>query len=108
VQVPAALITTGLLAGAMGIQAGVARHIAVADVTTVVVTSALVALTFELFSGKGTPERWVRRVVVVGVLILGAFSGALLLSASIFAAIAAAAAITALVAVIGALGRTHV
>jgi len=102
---PAALTATALLAAAMGVQAGVARHIAVAEVTTVVVTSALVALAFELFSGNGMPQRWVRRVVVLALLVLGAFTGAVLLSGSIFLALGTAAAITAVVAVVGAVSR---
>ncbi|WP_292874223.1 YoaK family protein [Microbacterium sp.] len=102
---PGALTATALLAAAMGVQAGVARHIAVAEVTTVVVTSALVALAFELFSGNGMPQRWVRRVVVLALLVLGAFTGAVLLSLSIFLALGAAATITAAVAVLGAVSR---
>src|SRR3954447_14580470 len=41
---PALLLTTGVLGLAMGLQAGAARHIAIADVTTVVITSTLAGL----------------------------------------------------------------
>src|SRR5690606_16263761 len=49
-----------LLSVAMGAQAGIARHLAVADVTTVVITSTLVGLAFESKWGTGVPQRWRR------------------------------------------------
>ena len=49
-----ALPVTALLGTAMGMQAGTARHIAVTDVTTVVITSTLAALAFDSWLGRRT------------------------------------------------------
>jgi uncharacterized membrane protein YoaK (UPF0700 family) len=99
------LVATGLLGAAMGAQAGAARHIAVADVTTVVVTSTLVAFAFDSKLAGGSGERWVRRGSAVLVIAAGALVGALLVSANIAWGIALAAGITAVVATLGAVTR---
>ncbi|WP_347038428.1 YoaK family protein [Glutamicibacter halophytocola] len=49
----AALSITGFIAAAMGLQAGTARHLAVKDVTTVVVTSTLTGLAADSPLGGG-------------------------------------------------------
>jgi len=92
---------TAILGGAMGMQAGVARHIAVTDVTTVVVTSTLVALIFESTAAGGRVTRWARRVTAVALLLAGALVGALLLRTGADLARAAAGAVTITVAVVG-------
>lgn len=99
------LIATALMGLAMGGQAGVARHIAVADVTTVVVTSTLVALAFESRLGKNRKQRWFRRIAAVVALGLGASVGALLLHWGVAWGIGLSALVVAVVAVIGAFGR---
>lgn len=101
---PAMVAATAMLGLAMGAQAGIARHIAVADVTTVVITSTLVALAYESRLGKRTRQRWARRVLAIGVLAAGAFAGGLLVQAGVAWGIAAAASITGIVAVVGAFG----
>lgn len=104
--VPWMLLSTGLLGGAMGLQAGAARHIAVPDLTTVVVTSALVALAYESPLGKRTPQRWVRRAAALVALVAGAAAGALLLNVGPAWGMSLAALVTAGVAAIGAVRRT--
>jgi uncharacterized membrane protein YoaK (UPF0700 family) len=70
---------TGLLAIAMGLQAGAARKIAVADVTTVVVTSTIVGLAYESRLAGGTGKNFPRRALAVLLILAGAGVGALLL-----------------------------
>ena len=74
------ITTTTLAAVAMGTQAAAARHIAVKDVTTVVVTSTITGLAADSplgsgkasFRGGGTA----RRAIAVLLILLGAFAGA--------------------------------
>ena len=71
---------TGVLGGAMGIQAATARFIAVKDVTTVVVTSTITGLAADsvLGSGKGGGTRPPAPPAVV-LILAGALAGAALL-----------------------------
>jgi uncharacterized membrane protein YoaK (UPF0700 family) len=98
------LPVTALLAVSMGMQAGTARHIAVTDVTTVVITSTLAALAFDSRIGRSTGQTWFRRLAAVVLLALGALSGAALLLIAFWCGLALAAALLVLVAVLGALG----
>ena len=50
---PVTMLITGVLAAAMGLQAATARHLAVKDVTTVVVTSTLTGLAADSRLGNG-------------------------------------------------------
>ena len=106
--VPAALPVTVLLALAMGMQAGAARHIAVIDVTTVVITSTLAALAFDSRLGRSTGQAWFRRLSAVALLALGALAGALLLLVAFWLGLALAAALLVGVAVVGTLGARSV
>lgn len=99
-----ALPVTALLAIAMGMQAGAARHIAVTDVTTVVITSTLAALAFDSRFGRSTGQTWFRRLAAVVLLALGALSGAALLLVAFWLGLALAAALLVAVAVLGAVG----
>lgn len=101
---PALLVTTGILGAAMGMQAGVARHIAIADVTTVVVTSTLAGLAFDSWLGRRVGQKWVRRLLAVVLISLGALVGAALLHLHLALGIALAAALTLAVAASGQLG----
>jgi hypothetical protein len=95
-----------MLGLAMGCQAGTARHLAVAEVTTVVVTSTLVGLAFDSWFGRGASGHpWVRRVGAVLLLGVGAATGALLLRFGMGWPATCAASIAAAVAVIGAIGH---
>jgi uncharacterized membrane protein YoaK (UPF0700 family) len=67
---------TGMLGLAMGAQAATARHIAVKDVTTVVVTSTLAGLAADSVFGGGKGQPWARRAGAVALIGCGAVVGA--------------------------------
>ena len=98
-------VITGALGLAMGMQAGAARHIGVADVTTVVVTSTIVGLAFDSVFGGGGNKNWARRLLAIVLIGLGAVVGALLVQQHIAYGMLLAAVITIGVAVLGHLGR---
>lgn len=98
------LPVTALLALAMGMQSGTARHVAVTDVTTVVITSTLAALAFDSRFGRRTGQTWFRRLAAVVLLALGALAGAALLLVAFWLGLALAALLLVVVAVLGALG----
>ncbi|MBW4042816.1 MAG: DUF1275 domain-containing protein [Acidobacteria bacterium] len=102
------LPVTALLAVAMGMQAGAARHIAVTDVTTVVITSTLAALAFDSRFGRNTGQTWFRRLAAVTLLALGALSGATLLLVAFWLGLALAALLLVVVAVLGTVGSRSV
>jgi uncharacterized membrane protein YoaK (UPF0700 family) len=102
---PIKLAVTAALGLAMGIQAGAARHIAVKDVTTVVITSTMVGLAYDSRFGGNLGQPWLRRVGAIALIGLGAAFGALLLQITIGLGMLAAAVITLLVAVLGHLAR---
>ena len=99
------LVVTGALGLAMGIQAGAARHIGVADVTTVVVTSTIVGLAFDSVFGGGGNKNWARRLSAVVLIGAGAAVGALLLQVHIGLGMLLAALITLVAAALGHVGR---
>ena len=102
-----ALVVTGALGLAMGMQAGAARHIGVKDVTTVVVTSTLVGLAFDSrFAGNGK-QQWGRRAGAIVLIGAGAAAGALLLHVHIGLGMGLAALITIVVTILGFIGRPH-
>ncbi len=91
-----------ILAILMGAQAATARMLAVADITTVVVTSTLTAYASETLFGPGWLWLTHRRLWAIVVIIAGAFCGALLLRLSgPGCPVYLAAVLTAVVAVIG-------
>jgi uncharacterized membrane protein YoaK (UPF0700 family) len=106
---PLNLAITGAMGLAMGTQAGSARHIGVADVTTVVVTSTLVGIAFDSRFGGGKDKHpWPRRAGAILLIGAGAAVGALLLHiGSIGYGLLLAAMITTVVVVLGTLGRPH-
>jgi uncharacterized membrane protein YoaK (UPF0700 family) len=97
---------TGALGYAMGLQAGTARHLAVKDVTTVVVTSTLVGFAFDSWLGQGGGQPWKRRAGAIILILLGAFVGAFLLRLGLGAGLAVAAVIVLVVALVGQLGKS--
>ena len=99
------LTVTGALGLAMGMQAGAARHIGVADVTTVVVTSTMVGLAFDSVFGGGGNKNWFRRLLAIVLIGAGAAVGALLLHVHIGLGMLVAAVITLLAALLGHVGR---
>ncbi|MDR6174077.1 uncharacterized membrane protein YoaK (UPF0700 family) [Nocardioides zeae] len=99
---PAATVAVAaLVAVAMGLQAAVARHVAVKDLTTVVVTSTITGLAADSRLGAGVPQPWARRGVAVGLLAAGAAVGALLLRLHLAWGLGVSAGITAGVALAG-------
>jgi uncharacterized membrane protein YoaK (UPF0700 family) len=103
---PVLLAVTTALGLAMGAQAGAARHIAVKDVTTVVVTSTITGLAADsVFGARVDKHPWRRRAGAIALIGAGAAVGALALSVHIGLGMALAAAITILVTVIGHLAR---
>jgi len=96
-----AQVITGLLGLGMGIQAGAARHIAVKDVTTVVVTSTLVGFAFDSRFGGNSGQQWQRRFAAVVLISAGAALGALLLRVDLGTGMAVNAGITLAVALVG-------
>lgn len=89
------------IAAVMGVQAMVARALAVKDMTTVVVTSTLTSLAGETWAGGGRGAVFNRRIAAIVVIFLGAVAGALLLRLHIAVPLALATALTCLVVVAG-------
>jgi uncharacterized membrane protein YoaK (UPF0700 family) len=105
---PFDLVITAFLAAVMGLQAAVARHIAVKDVTTVVVTSTITGLAADSRFGGGKNQLWFRRLSAIVLIGAGAAVGALLMLLHIGWGIALTAAITLAVTLIGHIaGRPH-
>ena len=98
---------TGLLGLAMGLQAASARRLAVADVTTIVVTSTIVGLASDSRLAGGDGARAPRRVLAVLAILAGAGVGALLLDVHIGVGMAVAGGLTMLVALAGHLLRAR-
>ncbi|WP_181310922.1 YoaK family protein [Nocardioides campestrisoli] len=73
---PAQVSATTVAATAMGMQAAVARRVAVKDVNTVVVTSTLTALASQPLSGADHTAGALRRFLAVALLLVGALLGA--------------------------------
>jgi len=95
--------TIALLSSAMGLQAAAARQVAVADITTVVITSTITRLAADL--GGGDASQWGRRAGALAVICAGAVAGALLLRVGVAMVLAVAAALVLTVAVAGARAR---
>jgi uncharacterized membrane protein YoaK (UPF0700 family) len=68
-----------LLAIAMGIQNATARHLAVPDLTTTVLTLTLTGIAADAHLAGGHGSKLGRRSLSVGAMLLGAFVGGLLL-----------------------------
>lgn len=94
-------VVTGLIGLVMGLQAATARRLAVADVTTVVVTSTIVGLASESRLAGGDGKNFPRRLLAVLLILLGACAGALLLRLHIAAGLGVAGLLTVLVALLG-------
>jgi uncharacterized membrane protein YoaK (UPF0700 family) len=88
-------------AAVMGSQAVVARAVAVADMTTVVVTSTLALLAGETWTRGGKGVVFNRRLGAIVVIFAGALAGALLLKVHIAVPFGLAAVLTAFVAWLG-------
>ncbi|WP_405192082.1 YoaK family protein [Streptomyces anthocyanicus] len=89
------------LALAMGAQAATARHLAVRDVTTVVVTSTLTGLAADSRLGAARGRGALRRTAAVALIVAGAAAGALLCQVHEGLAVAAAACVVLAVTALG-------
>lgn len=98
---PWELAITTLLAATMGFQAAVARHLAVKDVTTVVVTSTITGLAADSRLAGGSGQPWRRRVAAVVLIAVGALVGAALLRLHMAFPLGLAAVISGAAAVLG-------
>lgn len=96
-----ALAVTTALGLAMGMQAAVARHIAVKDITTVVVTSTITGLAADSAAGGEGLSFWKRRMGAIGLIGAGACVGALLVQWHLAAGMVLAMAITLTVTIVG-------
>lgn len=88
-------VLTVPFAAAMGAQAAAARIVAVAEISTVVVTSTMVSLAAEPWFGPLASPRTPRRLLAVGAIGAGAAAGALLLRLNLWAPVLLAAAVSA-------------
>lgn len=101
---PLQLVFTTGLGLVMGTQAATARHLAIRDVTTVVVTSTITAFASDsrLAGGRGQP--WVRRLSAIVLISAGAAVGALLLDVHIGLGVAVSGVLTLTAALLGQVG----
>ena len=91
-------VLIALLALAMGVQNAAARRLAVADLTTTVLTLTLTGIAADSWLGGGSGANTARRILAVAAMLLGAVIGALLLlKVDPVAPVALAAALLALV-----------
>ncbi|TFI42473.1 DUF1275 domain-containing protein [Rhodococcus sp. 1R11] len=98
----AGIVVAAVIALQMGVQACIARKLAVRDMTTVVVTSTLTSLAGEDFVRGGKTAVFNRRAGAIVVIFLGAVVGTLLLHfVHMSAAISLSALLTGSVTVIG-------
>lgn len=81
----------GLLAFAMGLRNAVVRKLAVADLTTTVLTLTITGLAADSTLAGGNNTRWRRRVLAIVVMLAGATLGAVLLPTGMAWVVAAAA-----------------
>lgn len=96
------LVIVALLSMAMGLQAATARHLAVADITTVVVTSLITGLAADA-AVSGGRQPWPRRVLALTLISVGALVGALTLRWHPGLGLGIAAALTLAVSLAGTL-----
>ncbi|WP_210604097.1 YoaK family protein [Brevibacterium oceani] len=101
----AGTIFTSALSTLMGAQAAAARKMKIADVTTVVVTSTIVGLASDSRLAGGDSVRWVRRLLAVVLILVGALAGAATLMLNQWIGIAIVAVMIAVAAAIGHLGE---
>lgn len=95
------IVMAAVTAAVMGSQAMVARAVAVADMTTVVVTSTLASLAGETWTRRGGGVLFNRRFGAIAMIFAGAVAGALLLRWHIAVPFALSAVLTAGVALLG-------
>ncbi len=95
------IVMAAATAAVMGSQAMIARTVAVADMTTVVVTSTLASLAGETWTRGGRGAVFNRPLAAIAVIFAGAVAGAALVRVHVAVPFGLAAALTAAVAVLG-------
>lgn len=100
------IVIATAIAAVMGVQAMVARALAVKDMTTVVVTSTLTSLAGETWAAGGRGAVFNRRLAAIVVIFLGAVAGAVLLRLHMAVPLGLATALTGVVLMAGHL-RLH-
>jgi uncharacterized membrane protein YoaK (UPF0700 family) len=93
------MVVVGLLAAGLGVQNATVRRLAVADVTTTVLTLTLTGLAADSWVAGGRSPRAGRRAAAVGLMVAGALAGALLLRVGVALPVLAAALVIGLAAV---------
>lgn len=94
---------TTTAAVAMGAQAATARHVAVAEVPTVVVTSTIIGFAADSVLGNNRHHHSWRRFLAVTLIVVGAAAGTLLIEVHLALGLLVAGVITAVVTTVGAL-----
>jgi uncharacterized membrane protein YoaK (UPF0700 family) len=89
----AAYAIIALVALAMGVRNAVVRKLAMADMTTTVLTMTLTGLVADSAGGERDWRKPARRIAVVAAMLLGALFGGLLQKHSVAAALIAATAV---------------
>ena len=79
VATPIAYVVIVLTGIAMGVRNAVVRKLAIPDLTTTVLTLTVTGLAAESSLGGGSNQRWLTRVAAVLTMLIGAFTGAILL-----------------------------
>ena len=87
----AVVVLTGL---AMGIRNAVVRRLAVADLTTTVLTLTITGLAADSALGGGQGSRWPRRVASIAFMFAGAAAGAWLVARSVALMLAVACVVS--------------
>lgn len=91
---PSRLVVIALMAAGMGIQNATVRRLAVADITTTVLTLTLTGLAADSSLAGGSNPRSVRRMISAGAMLVGALvGGALILNPGFTTALAVAAGV---------------
>lgn len=98
-------VITVLLAFFMGAQGAAGRRIDINDINTIVVTSTIVGLGADIFTGENRRQATRRRALAIFALLAGAFTGGICLMVAPWLGILVTALLTIGVAVIGDVGR---
>ncbi|GAA1495149.1 YoaK family protein [Paeniglutamicibacter kerguelensis] len=96
-----AVALAAVLGFVMGAQAAAARQVKIADVTTVVVTSTITGLAADSWFGARLKQDWVKRLMAVLLILLGALCGAVLLPHGMWIPILVSACLSLAVTIVG-------
>lgn len=98
-------VITALLAFFMGAQGAAGRRIDISDINTIVVTSTIVGLGADMFTGENRRQATRRRALAVFALLAGAFTGGVCLMIAPWFGILITALLTLAVAAAGDISR---